>query len=71
MAIDQATLAAALTDFAADVTAGLAAVEAAIPEAVDLQAEFDTLTSIKNEFDAFVAKVVPPAPEPAPEAPPA
>lgn len=63
MAVDQRTFQQALTDFANDVSAGLASVPPPAAEP-DFQTELDTLNAIKAQFDAFIASVVPPPPAP-------
>jgi hypothetical protein len=65
MAVDQATFDAALTDFLADLDAGLALIQAKLDAAgvpVDLTAETQLLTDAKLKFDAMVAAdTAPPA----------
>lgn len=68
MAVDQATFDAALTDFFADLDAGLAAISAALAAAgtpVDLTAELAAVADAKTKFDAAVVADTPPPP-PAP-----
>lgn len=72
MAVDQGTFDAALADFLADLSAGLAAIQAKLDAAgttVDLSAELDQITAAKVAFDAQVAADTPPSAAPAEVAP--